>query len=75
MVTLHRFHQNGRNVWNLSSMISGENTQEKSEKIDEDDEHDNDDDLLLIFVLSRSHALPCKHDKVVFPRDKMFKVQ
>ena len=48
---------------------------------DEDDHHDhsgdhaNDDDFLLIFVLSRSHVLPCKHDKVVFPRDKMFKVQ
>ena len=24
--------------------------------------------------LQRSHALPCRHDKVIFPRDKMFKV-
>ena len=42
---------------------------------DHSDDHDNDDDFLLRFVPSRSHALPCKHDKVVFPRDKMFKVQ
>ena len=59
----------------------GENTQVKSEKIDAGDDHsddhddDNNDALLLRFVLSRSHALPCKHDKVVFPRDKLFKVQ
>ena len=33
-------------------------------------------DLFLPSCLSkhRSHVLPCKHDKVIFPRDKMFKV-